>query len=151
MRKLPTLLLAVASCAIAKADVPDHWIDAIEKIESNCRNVTGDRGLAKGYFQFHKSTWGFVSALRKGAKLKTYAYKYASDKSVSREYATSYLNYLYAELTERIGRPPFVSELWLAYNMGLDGFGRIGYQTCNASETKYNTAIKLILLTIRLK
>lgn len=151
MRKLPTLLLAVASCATAQAQVPDHWIDAIEKVESNCRNVTGDRGLAKGYFQFHKGTWGFVSTLRKRDGLKTYPYKYASDKVVSREYAKSYLNYLYAELTERIGRPPFVSELWLAYNMGLEGFARIDYQTCDAPERKYIVAVKLILLTIQLR
>jgi hypothetical protein len=149
MRKLPTLLLAVASCAIAQAQVPDHWINAIEKVESNCRNVIGDKGLARGYFQFHKGTWGFVSSLRKRAGLKTYPYKYASNKIVSREYATSYLNYLNAELTERIGRKPFISELWLSYNMGLEGFARINYQTCEAPERKYRTAIKLILLIIR--
>ena len=151
MRKLPTLLLAVASCASAQTVFPEKWVDAIEQIESGGRNVTGDKGLAKGYFQFHRGTWIDVSKLRREQGLKTYNYSFAGDKIISREYAITWLNYLHKELTKRIGREPFVNELWMAYNMGLAGFAKINYQVCNATEKKYRTCMSLLLLTNKIK
>ena len=140
------MIIATLSVAIAAMQpVPETWLDAVAQIESKNRSVSGDNGKAAGVFQFHSGTWGDCSKVRKAAGLKTYPYSKANDPVVAREYARTWLSYLRVKLTEAIGRPPHLGEVWLAYNMGLTGFRKYSYQWSFVPEAKYIKAVKLLM------
>lgn len=133
------------SIAVANP-IPDRWLDAVEQIESNGRNIPGDANAAQGVMQFHKSAWADCSKLRKEAGLKAYPYSKAKDPSIAREYASFWLSYLREVITVKIGRPALLGETWLAYNLGVTGFMKYHYTMSLVPEEKYIKAAKLQLL-----
>jgi hypothetical protein len=134
------------SIAVA-ARVPDRWVDAVAQIETNNRNIPGDAGLAAGVFQWHKAAWSDCTKMRKEAGLKTWPYSKAKDPATAREYASFWLSYLRGVITVKIGRPALLGEVWLAYNLGVTGFGRYGYSMSLVPQDKYIKAAKLQLWT----
>lgn len=133
--------------SIAVADrVPDRWVDAVARIETDNRNIDGDNGLAAGVFQWHKAAWSDCTKLRKEVGLKAYPYSKAKDPSIAREYASFWLSYLRGVMTVKIGRPALLGETWLAYNLGVTGFGKYHYSMSLVPEDKYIKAAKLQLL-----
>ena len=133
--------------SLAAADpIPDRWLTAIEQVESNSRNISGDAGLAQGVMQFHKEAWSDCSKLRKQAGLKSYPYSKAKDPAIAREYAGFWLSYLRGVLTAKIGRPALLGETWLAYNLGVTGFGKYHYSMSLVPQEKYIKAAKLQIL-----
>lgn len=142
-----TIITTAMALSIAVANpIPDRWVEAVEQIESNGRNIPGDGSAAQGVMQFHKSAWIDCSKLRKEAGLKTYPYSKAKDPAIAREYASFWLSYLRGVLTAKIGRPALLGETWLAYNLGVTGFSKYGYSMSLVPEDKYIKAAKLQLL-----
>ena len=131
-------LLLLATAAILADPVPDTWLDAVAQIESNGRPAArGDRGAARGEFQFHKEAWEDCSKLRRQAKLPIYPYSCATDRAKAREYARTWLTWIQAQISAEIGRKALAHETWLGFNLGLAGFRKIGFQACLAEEPRY--------------
>ena len=127
------MILAAVALSLATVEpVPETWLDAVAHVETggerNPDAALGDGKKARGRFQFHKEAWADCSKVRKKAGLPVHPYAKASDPVVSREYARTWLTYLRGVLLERIGRTPFPGEVWLAFNLGLEGFAGYGYQ-----------------------
>lgn len=123
--------------------MPQKWVDAVEQIESSRRGAStplGDKGKAKGPFQFHKSAWDDCTKIRRSVGLPTYPYSKASDPFISRQYATTWLSYLRQQLGNKIGRSPNIGETWLAWNLGMTGFSRYGYRISMVPDIKMRKA-----------
>lgn len=132
--------------------VPDCWLDSVERIESRSRAVWGDHGKAAGYFQFHYGTWEFCSKLRKEAGLPVYPYSDAMDHQRSREYAQSWLTYLRGYLTNKYdGRPAHLGEVWLAFNLGLNGFSEYNYNWMSVDGWRYRKAVDVMMMPVKIK
>ena len=131
--------------------VPDSWLDAVEKIESRGHAIYGDMGLAKGHFQFHKGAWEDCSKLRAEAGLPVYSYDDAMNREYSREYARSWLTYLRAKLSARYGREAHLGETWLAYNLGMKGFGEYNYNWVKVDGWRYRKAVEVMMTPTRMK
>jgi hypothetical protein len=122
--------------------VPDSWLKAIEGIESGGDpKAIGDKGLARGLFQFHKAAWDDTTKLRKINNLPVYPFTKATNSWVSQEYAQTYLAYLRHRLSEKIGRPAMAHETWLAFNLGMTGFSRYKYQVALVPQARYDKAM----------
>ena len=131
--------------------VPDSWLDSIEKIESGGHAIYGDYGKAKGIFQFHREAWNDCSAMRFKAGLPVYNYSEAMDDDKSRAYAQSWLTYLRGYLSEKYGRPAHLGEVWLAFNLGLNGFSRYNYNWMSVEGFKYRKAVEVMMIPVKLK
>ena len=125
---MPIAVCAAALASILADPVPASWVAAVEQVETGGRNVTGDKGAAKGVMQWHARAWADCSRLRQAAGLPTWPYASAGDPQRARAYASTWLTYLRARLTVETGRPALASETWLAWNLGLAGFKRYRYQ-----------------------
>jgi hypothetical protein len=124
------LLTGFASGAKATTWNPDaRLLDAVCQIESSGgRYVYGDNGLSLGHFQIQKAAWTDVSVWRQKRNLATYDYqKEVLNPQINRIYAADYIAIIYGRLREKYGRSPIPSELYAAYNMGLNNFRRCNY------------------------
>jgi hypothetical protein len=141
-------IAAIAVAAVTAEPVPNTWLDAVQVIEtggeSNPDSASGDKGLAKGRFQFHKAAWNDCSVVRKAQGKKVYPYSKATDKAIATEYARTWLTFLRERITLEIGRPAMAHEVWLAYNMGFSGFKKYSFQIALVpDEFRYNKAIQI--------
>lgn len=136
-----TALFALAVASVVADPVPEAWVDAVEHVESGGRNISGDHGKAAGCFQFWATAWADCSKVRKKAGLTVHPYAKATDRTIARDYARTWLTYLRNRLTIEIGRPASAAETWLAYNLGLAGFKAIGYQWAFAPHEKFSKAL----------
>ena len=147
---LPVMItLALALAANLAADpVPEAWVDAVAQVESAGRSsAIGDKGLARGAWQFHRAAWADCSRLRKAAGLPIYPYSQATNQAKAREYARTWLTWLRDQLSARIGRSALAHETWLAFNLGLTGFQAYRYQAVLVPEKRYQAAMKIYQLT----
>ena len=134
-----TLLLLLLSLPVnADQTKMPTLLNLVAGIESSHNpQAVGDSGLARGEFQFHKAAWEQVSAQRKAQGKKAYAYAYAHDRFVARQYAEAYLTWLGTDLQRRLGRKPLAWEVYAAFNRGVGGFKALGYRFSNLpSHTK---------------
>jgi len=141
----PNMNTAILLSLATLQPVPDTWLDAVEKTESNSRNVWGDGKTAAGIFQFHRAAWTDCSKIRKKAGLPVYPFKDAMDRKKAREYARSWLTYTRARLTKQYGRPANLGETWLAYNLGMRGFSRYNYNWATVDGWRYRKAVVTML------
>lgn len=149
-KMITATVLTMASAIMSP--VPETWVDAVEKLESNHRAVYGDHGKAAGSFQFHREAWTDCSKVRREAGLPAYSYALAMNPTVGREYARTWLAFLKATLTQHLGRPAHLGEVWLAYNLGLEGFRRYDYKWHLVPQDKYIKAVRLLMsLPVTLK
>ena len=142
------MLSTLAFIAASIAPVPESWVDGVEHIESSGRGAStpsGDHGRANGPFQFWYATWMDCSDIRRQAGLKTYPYKMANDPVIARQYAQTWLAYLRSRVSRRLGRPANAGETWLAFNMGMAGFGSYGYNMNKVPDAKFMKAHHLNL------
>lgn len=133
----------LAFIAASIAPVPDSWVDAVEHIESSGRGAdtpAGDTGQARGPFQFWHSAWMDCSDIRRQVGLPTYPYKMATDPVIARQYAQTWLAHLRSRVSRRLGRPANAGETWLAFNMGMTGFGSYGYNMQKVPDRKFMKA-----------
>lgn len=126
-----TIALIMASLFQGAPEVPDNWVDAVAHVESGGEKdpdkAVGDAGRAKGRFQFWSVAWSDCSKVRAKYGLKTYPYSKATDPEISRSYAKTWLGYMRRVVSKQIGRPATLAETWGAYNRGVGGFQRIGF------------------------
>jgi hypothetical protein len=120
MRAKTILVVLTTSVACLGAPLVDH----VAKVETNNRNVTGDRGRALGVWQIHAEAWADVNRFRKGKQLKIYPYSAANEPGVARVYAAEYLAIIQERLTNILGRAPSSAETYCGYNLGIEGFKR---------------------------
>ena len=146
---MPITLCALALAAVVADPVPDTWVAAVEAVETGGRNITGDKGKAKGVLQWHARAWSDCSRVRKAAGLPTWPYISAGDPERARAYASTWLSYLRARLTREIGRPALASETWLAWNLGFEGFRRYRFQAWHPDlpAARYDAAQRVQALT----
>lgn len=117
--------LIVSGCACLKGSiVTDDYLNRVERVESGGRQIVGDGGAALGSFQMHHAAWDQVS------KQTGWTWEWrtgAFHRSVAKNYARAYLQWLERSLERRLGRPPTEAELYAAWNIGLGGFAKRGY------------------------
>ena len=141
------MILAITTMAAASlALMPDAWVDAVEQTESSGRGAatpSGDNGRASGPFQFWSVAWADCSALRRKIGLPVHPYSMAKDPDISRCYAKTWLAHLRGRLAEQLGRPASLGETWLAWNMGMRGYGRYGFNMHKVPDAKFIKAHRL--------
>ena len=143
-------VLALTAAALTAQAVPEALVDAVEAVESSRRGAStpsGDGGAAIGPFQFHRQSWADCSAIRKKAGLRVWPYSSAADPVRSREYARTWLTVLRIRLSKDIGRTPFPGEVWLAYNLGYEGFKEYRFQWALVPLRRFEKARKGNALT----
>lgn len=132
--------------AFVAPSVPEKWVDAVEIIESGGRGANtppGDLGCAIGPFQFWKRAWEDTTLLRQGMKVQTYPYWRANEPTIARLYAKTWLSHLMMRLTDKLQRNPTAGETWLAYNMGMTGFGLYDYDINKVPKHKRTKALAI--------
>lgn len=134
-------ILSVA-CSSAAGEIPDRWVHALAQVETGGQSVRGDRGKARGPHQFHSGSWKDVSAERKKRGEEVHPYSHAHDPQVSNMYAATWLHMIATRLARDTGRWPRPAEVFLAHNLGYEGFRRLGFQVCQAPPARYDTAIR---------
>ncbi len=140
-------LMLVLSVPVACAGAP--LVDHIARVETNNRNVTGDKGKALGVWQIHAEAWADVNKYRKERRLKVYPYSAASEPGVARVYASEYLTIMQQRLSPILGRPPTSEETYCAYNLGIEGFKRRKLRLENCPTVTKEGAKKLAALENR--
>lgn len=136
--------LAMLSCATGclAGEIPDRWVDALAQVETGGSSVSGDRGRARGPHQFHSASWRDVSAERRKRGQEVHPYSHAWDPAVSACYARTWMLMLATRLAKDTGRWPRPAEVFLAHNMGYEGFRRIGFQICHAPDARHDAALR---------
>lgn len=128
-KTITAAVLLLASHAGAYESKMPALLSLVAGIESSHNpKAIGDKGLALGEYQFHRAAWEQVSAERKAAGKRAYAYGYAHDQAVAREYAEHYLTWLAKRLQAKMGRKPHAWEIYAAFNRGVGGFQALGYR-----------------------
>lgn len=133
MKKLWTTLILSAGFALDVTGTtwnPDErLLNAVCQIESSGGlYVYGDSGRSLGPFQMQKAAWSDVSAWRKRKGLPIYNYQQnVLDPQINRTYAAHYITIIYERLQKQYKRNPLPSEIYAAYNMGLNNFRKCDY------------------------
>jgi hypothetical protein len=138
-----TLVLALTAGLLASEAVPEPIVQAVEQVESSGRGAAtplGDGGKARGPLQWHAVAWADCSKVRRKAGLAVWSYSSASDPVRARDYARTWLTVLKVRLASAIGRQPLPGEIWLAWNLGLTGFSRYGFQWAEVPSAKFAKA-----------
>lgn len=139
MKKLLTTIFLSAGFSMSLAATtwnPDNrLLDAVCQIESSGgRYVYGDGGRSLGPFQIQKAAWSDVSMWRKKRSLPIYDYRQdVLNPQINRIYAANYITIIYERLQNQYKRDPRPSEIYAAYNMGLNSFRK-----CNYDLTRIN-------------
>jgi len=139
------IALLISSC---RADGANNFLDAIERIESNGNpHAIGDKGKARGPFQFWAVAWSDVSRVRSKRGQSVAHYWCATNRVTARSYAMTYLGMLNTYLTTALKRQPTHTELYAAWNLGPSGFKRRGFSLsrCPASTQKAAARINSML------
>jgi hypothetical protein len=126
----------------------DSFLDAIERIESNGNaHAIGDKGKARGPFQFWAVAWHDVSRVRSKRGQSVAPYWGATNRVTARSYAMTYLGMLHHQLTRALRRTPTHAEQYAAFNMGFSAFRRTGFSLsrCPASTQKAAARINSML------
>tara|TARA_R110000824_G_scaffold203371_3_gene387811 strand:- start:9029 stop:9526 length:498 start_codon:yes stop_codon:yes gene_type:complete len=139
---LATLLLAAPTEAV---EINGKLLDAVAFVESNGNHrAVGDQGKANGSFQLHRPAWADAGKWLKANGFKTTTYtKGVNDPSVSRIYARTYLSLIHGQLATRMKREPTAGELYAAYNMGVGGFAKRGFDVRRTPATTRRAIAKL--------
>jgi hypothetical protein len=133
--KRTLIAMAMLVCSLSPADAatwrpPDRLLHAVRYVESaQGRLQYGDNGQSLGDFQMSEAAWLDVSSFRKSRGMRAYDYnRYVFNPQINRIYAADYLALIFAELEKKLRRRPNVSEIYAAYNMGLQSFAECDYQ-----------------------
>lgn len=103
--------------------VTEEFLDEVARIESNMDSrAVGDRGLARGAYQFHSSAWAQANAIGD----TEHPYALAHNWFVARNMARVYLTWLEQCISDAGYKPTKIS-LYMAYNMGLSGSMRYAF------------------------
>tara|TARA_Y100000310_G_scaffold328892_1_gene397780 strand:- start:3001 stop:3594 length:594 start_codon:yes stop_codon:yes gene_type:complete len=139
---LLALLIPVTTNAV---EINGALIHAVAMVESNNNHrAVGDQGKANGAFQMWKPAWTDCSRWLKKNGFKTTPYeKGVNDPTISHQYCKIYLSLLHSQLRRKMGRDPSAGELYAAYNLGVRGFERRGFQLDKTPEITQRAIVKL--------
>jgi len=139
---LAALLLAAPAGAV---EINGKLLAAVAFVESNGNHrAVGDQGKANGAFQLHRPAWTDAGKWLKANGYKTTTYtKGVNDPSVAAIYARTYLAMIHGQLAKRMKREPTAGELYAAYNMGVGGFARRGFDVRRTPATTRRAITKL--------
>ena len=134
-------VLILTSITAWSSLVDDRFLKAVSLIESGGKpNAKGDylKGVprALGEFQFWRSTWDSVTAMRRSQGLPTKPYHTGATTSLSTEYARTYLKWCEKGLKRNGVKSPTRGQIYAAYNCGLTSFKRRG---CKLSRCPSHT------------
>tara|TARA_B100001123_G_C15280603_1_gene1013872 strand:- start:1277 stop:1741 length:465 start_codon:yes stop_codon:yes gene_type:complete len=142
--------LAAAGCfaimTIANAvEINGALIHAVGMVESNMdHSAVGDMTKSNGAFQMGRPAWTDCSRWLKKNGFKTTAYeKGVNDPTISHQYCKIYLSLIHSQLRRKMGRDPNAGELYAAYNLGVRGFERRGFQLDKTPEITQRAIVKL--------
>lgn len=124
------LALLMMALAVRGSVVTQNFLDAMERVESGMdAGAVGDHGRARGSFQFHAGAWAQVNGWRAGAGLPAVPWQPGAHcRATARRFAFEYCRWLETSLASARGTPPTVEHLYAAWNLGLAGFQRRGFQ-----------------------
>lgn len=120
-------------------------LDALLLVESHGSVGPGDHGRSLGPFQFGHAAWSDVNRSRVVSRMGPQPYALSLDPKVSREFAAAYLQILAARLRVKLGRPPSGAEIFCAWNCGVRGFGKHGFQVTNCPASTLRALQRLNL------
>jgi hypothetical protein len=121
-----TLLLAL--CLQAQAmEITDGFLNKVAAIESNERcTAVGDRGASLGRYQIQRSAW--VDACRRNGEDWAYNMDNAFNYPMAHQVAKWHFEWL-AQTLKRRGVRVNEMTLYMAYNKGVTGASRLGFNT----------------------
>jgi hypothetical protein len=121
-----TLLLAL--CLQAQAmEITDGFLNKVAVIESNERcTAVGDRGASLGRYQIQRSAW--VDACRRNGEDWAYNMDNAFNYPMAHQVAKWHFEWL-AQTLKRRGVRVNEMTLYMAYNKGVTGASRLGFNT----------------------
>lgn len=129
------VVLCLLSAGLGAAPTP-QFLDALSWAETRNENITGDRGEARGTFQFHRSAWLEADWLRQQQNLPRREYDSgATCPATARAYAATLLGEYERRLRAR-GIEPTAARLWLCWSMGWTGARQIGFNLDRAPAYK---------------
>jgi hypothetical protein len=138
-------LAVIYSCgfaALTGQEVPAQWVEALAQVETGGVARRGDRGRAAGLFQFHRGAWSDVSRIRRNHGLVTHPYSAAWDDGVAWIYARTWLSLNRTRLLQALNRNPTPAEVYLAHNLGFEGFSRLGFDIDRAAAWRRDAALR---------
>lgn len=121
------LVLIARSCN--GSIVTEHFLDALERVESHGRaTALGDRGRARGPFQFQAAAWADVNTWKTSSGHPPVSYlRGSTNRAAARCYARTYLKHLESRLAAMRRVHPTTEQLFAAWNLGFEGFRRRGF------------------------
>jgi len=139
------ILTALLPFTASAVEINGKLIHAVAMVESNNNHrAVGDQGKANGAFQLWKPAWSDCSAWLKKNGFKTTSYKEGvNDPNISHQYCKVYLSLLHSQLRRKLGRDPSAAELYCAYNLGVRGFERRGFNLGRTPATTQRAVSRL--------
>lgn len=123
IRRVTQIALIMATATLNATIVDESFLDEVALIESNMDSkALGDRGAARGAYQFHAAAWAHANAIAG----TNHPHISAHNWFVARNMARAYLMWLEDCISEAGYRPTKIS-LYMAYNMGLSGSLRYAF------------------------
>lgn len=120
--------LLLTLCIQAQAmEITDGFLNKVAAIESNERcTAVGDRGASLGRYQIQRSAW--VDACRRNGENWAYNMDNAFNYPMAHQVAKWHFEWLAQNLKRRGVRVNEMT-LYMAYNKGLTGASRLGFNT----------------------
>ena len=134
---LGLIMSLLATPLLAQEWAPnEQFLNLVRKIESaDGLMLVGDHGNSRGAYQMSAGAWNDVSDWRRARNLRSYAYTTMIwDESISRVYASNYLQMLHDRLVRSMGRTPSCGEVYAAYNMGFAAFAHCQFSLAHVNS-----------------
>ena len=110
-------------------------IEAIGQCESHMNHAAVGAAGERGAWQMSLVAWVDTNEYRQEFDKWEYPHSHAHKPAIGREYASMFAELTHDRLCDRLGRAPTVQELWAAWNLGVRGFQRIGYDLARVPDT----------------
>jgi hypothetical protein len=135
---LSLILILVATPLLAQEWAPsEQFLNLVRRIESaDGLMLIGDHGNSRGAYQMSAGAWNDVSEWRRARNLRSYDYSTMIwNESISRDYASNYLQMLHDRLARSMARSPSCGEVYAAYNMGFTAFAHCRFSLAHVNST----------------
>jgi hypothetical protein len=137
LRLNPKFLLAIVAIAFCASASGTPLLDRIAFIESSNRPaVIGDGGKARGLYQMH-----LAAVLDCGGTKADWLN--LTNKAVADKFASIYLAKIRSQMVKRGVSNPTDAQLYLAWNLGVGGAAKRGFNPANAPAITRKAIAKL--------
>jgi soluble lytic murein transglycosylase-like protein len=131
-------ITAILLVPLAAAPVEVEWprfITAVAYAETGLNHRAIGKKGERGAWQIRQETWEALTQKRRALYTEWWSFEYGAHHAThARIYASQLLCELARALQERMGRPPTCADLYAAYNLGLGGYARRGYNPAKVPE-----------------